>query len=183
MQFSFGQLPVRRVFMADLQGMLGFVSPKLREALLLSAEALQRLGIRYAVAGGFAVGAYGYIRATTDVDFLVGEEAFEHHGALVTFKPGVPIQVGGVLVDYLSAAALGKHLEETINHPTSAGELPVVSIEALIYMKLLAKRRKDLLDVTELLKAGADAKKIREYLQQHASEQLPLFESLLLELP
>jgi hypothetical protein len=169
--------------MADLQEMLDFVPPKVREAALLAGEALQRLGVRYAIAGGFAVGAYGYIRATTDVDFLVGEEAFEHHGALVTFKPGIPIQVGGILVDYLSAQALGAHLEETINHPVQAGPLPVVSIEALIYMKLLAKRRKDLLDVTELLKAGADVKNIRQYLSTHASEQLPLFESLLQELP
>jgi hypothetical protein len=36
--------------------------------------------------------------------FSVGDEAFEHHpGGIVTMKPGVPIQVDGVLVDLLSA--------------------------------------------------------------------------------
>jgi hypothetical protein len=183
MQFSFGQITKRRAFMADLQEMLDFVPPKIKEAALLAAEALQRLGVRYAIAGGLAVGAYGYLRATADVDFFVGEEAFEHHGALVTFKAGVPIQVGGILIDYLSARALGGHLEAAVEHPIQAGPLPIVGIEALMYMKLLAKRRKDLLDITELLKAGADVKKIRQYLSQYANEQLPLFETLLQELP
>ena len=41
--------------------------------------------------GGLAVGANGFPRATKDVAFLVGDEAFERHpGGLVTFRPGVP---------------------------------------------------------------------------------------------
>jgi hypothetical protein len=44
-------------------------------------------------------------------------------------------------------------------------------------------RKSSLLDVTELLKAGADVTKIRQYLNQHASALLPLFESLLQEIP
>jgi hypothetical protein len=182
-QFSFGQLPTRKVFMADLKEMFDFVSPNLRDAALQAAVVLQRLGLRYALADGFAVGAYGFIRATVDVDFLVGDEAFEHYGALVTFKPGVPIQVGGIMIDYLSINALGKHLEETLLTPEQSAGLPIVSIEALFYMKLLARRRKDQVDVIELLKAGADAAKIRRYLQKNAPEQVPLFESLLQETP
>jgi hypothetical protein len=61
-----------------------------------------------------AVGAHGYIRATTDVDFCIGEEAFEHQGFLVAFKAGVSIEVDGVRIDYLSPAALGKQLEKML---------------------------------------------------------------------
>ncbi len=50
------------------------------------------------------LGANGYPRATSDVDFLVGDEAFEHHaGGIVTKR--VAVQVNGVAVDCLSIAA------------------------------------------------------------------------------
>lgn len=113
--------------------------------------------------------------------FLVGEEAFEHHGVLVTFKAGVPIQVGGVQVDYLSALSLGSHLEEILDNPPRCEGFPIVPIEALIYMKLLARRRQDQLDVVKLLQSGANVRNIRRYLEEHAREQLPLFEELLEE--
>lgn len=101
----------------DIKDVLGFVSPKVRDAAIASAAKLEQLGIRHALAGGLAVGAYGYIRATAHVDFLVGEEAFEHHGRLVTFRPGVPIEVDGVCIDYLSPVALGEQLEAVLDAP------------------------------------------------------------------
>ena len=161
----------------NLQEVLDFVPPAIRDAALQTARQLSSLGIRHAIAGGLAVGAHGYLRATKDVDFLVGDEAFEHHGALVTFRPGVPIQVGGVLVDYLSPQALGQHLESVFEAP-SIGSVPVVPIEALVFMKLLAGRRQDLLDVVKLIEARADVDRIRDYLMKHASDLLPGFEKL-----
>ena len=62
----------------DIKDTFSFVAPKVREAALKTAAQLKHLGIRHALAGGLAVGAHGYVRATTDVDFLVGEEAFDH---------------------------------------------------------------------------------------------------------
>jgi hypothetical protein len=156
-----------------------FVAPKVRDAAIKTAAQLEHLGIRYALAGGLAVGAHGYIRATMNVDFLVGEEAFEHHGVLVTFKPGVPIEVDGVRIDYFSPLALGAQLEETLSSPLVNKGIAVVPVEVLIYMKLVAKRRKDMVDVVELLRAGADAKKVRHYLEQYAADLLPLFAELL----
>ena len=64
--------------------------------------------------------------------------------------------------------------------PTSAG-LAVVPIEALIFMKLKAGRRRDLLDVVELVKAGADLKGARNYLKQYADGLTPVFEELVKE--
>lgn len=181
MQLSYAQIPRRRVNVMDLKDTFRFVAPRVRDAAINTAAQLNHLGIRYALAGGLAVGAHGYIRATTDVDFLVGEEAFEHQGLLVAFKPGVPIEVDGIRMAYLSPTSLGPQLEEVLDHPLMSEGLAVAPIEALIYMKLAAKRRKDLVDVIELVKAGADLTRVRNYLRQYASDLLPLFEELVNE--
>lgn len=178
MHLSYAQFPRRRVKQMDLNDIFRFVAPSVRNAALSTAAELQRLGVRYALAGGLAVGAHGYIRATSDVDFLVGDEAFIHHGAFVTFKPGIPIAVEGVRIDYLSPVAFGAPLEDALDHPTVCEGVAVLPMEALIYMKLMAKRRRDLLDVVELVKAGANTLRVREYLKQHAADLLPLFDEL-----
>ena len=181
MQRSYAQIPRRHLNVMDLKEVFRFVAPRVREAAVKSAAQLNDLGIRYALAGGLAVGAHGYIRATSDVDFLVGEEAFEHRGPLVAFKAGVPIEVDGVRIDYLSPVSLGPHLEEVLDHPLMNEGLAIVPIEVLIYMKLAAKRRRDLVDVIELVKAGADVNRVRDYLRQYASDLLPSFEELVNE--
>ncbi|HSB11794.1 MAG TPA: hypothetical protein VLM38_20055 [Blastocatellia bacterium] len=165
----------------DLKEVFRFVSPRVRDAAIQTAGQLNQLGIRHALAGGLAVGAHGYVRATTDVDFLVGEEAFEHRGSLVAFKSGVPIEVDGVRIDYLSPVTLGPQLEEVLDHPPMNEGLAIVPIEVLIYMKLAAKRRRDLADVVELVKVGADVNRVRDYLRQYASDLLPAFEELVNE--
>ncbi|HLG16073.1 MAG TPA: hypothetical protein VJH03_16440 [Blastocatellia bacterium] len=165
----------------DLKGVFQFVSTRVRDAALKAAAQLNQLGIRHALAGGLAVGAHGYIRATTDVDFLVGEEAFEHHGSLVAFKAGVPIEVDGVRIDYLSPVSLGPQLEDVLNDPPMNEGLAIVPIEVLIYTKLLAKRRRDLVDVVELVKVGANVNLVRDYLKQYASDLVPSFEELVNE--
>jgi hypothetical protein len=142
---------------------------------------LNSLGIRYALAGGLAVGAHGYVRATTHVDFLVGEEAFEHHESMVAFKAGVPIEVDGVRIDYMSPVSLGPQVEEVLDRPLMNEGLAIVPIEVLIYIKLAAKRRRDLVDVVELVKAGADVNRVRDYLRQYTSDLVPAFDELVNE--
>lgn len=61
--------------------------------------------------------------------------------------------------------------------PVSEG-LAIVPVEALIYMKLKAKRRQDLLDVVELVNAGIDVKRVRLYLEQYAGDLVPVFDEL-----
>ena len=79
----------------NLDDIFRFVAPAVRDAAVRTTAQLTQLGIRHALAGGLAVGAHGYVRTTSAADFLVGEEAFEHHGSLVTFRAGVPIEVNG----------------------------------------------------------------------------------------
>ena len=49
------------------------------------------------------------------------------------------------------------------------------------FMKLTAKRRRDLVDVIELIKAGADVNRVRDYIQQYAIDLIPSFEQLVSE--
>jgi hypothetical protein len=107
MQLSYAQIPRRQIRVMDIKEAFRFVAPAVRDAAINTAAQLNKPGIRHALAGGLAVVAHGYIRATTYVDFLVGEEAFDHQGVLVAFKAGVPIEVSGICIDYLSSATLG----------------------------------------------------------------------------
>lgn len=177
-QRSFAQIPHRKANTVDLDDVFRFVAQPIRDAAIRTANQLKHLGIRHCLVGGLAVGAHGYLRATKDVDFLVGDEAFEHHGTLITFKSGVPIEVAGIKIDYLSPAALGKHLDEAFSQSTVSAGLPVIPIEALVFMKLIARRRQDLLDVVELLKVGIDDRKVTRYLEQFAPELLPAYAEL-----
>src|SRR5215475_10621171 len=88
MQMSYAQIPRRRMNLMNIGDTFRFVAPRVRDAAVKTAAQLDHLGIRYALAGGLAVGAHGYIRATTYLDFLVGEESFDHQGLLVAFKAG-----------------------------------------------------------------------------------------------
>ncbi|HEY9232768.1 MAG TPA: hypothetical protein VIS78_11500, partial [Blastocatellia bacterium] len=71
--------------------------------------------------------------------------------------------------------------QEVLDHPPMNEGLAIVPIETLIYMKLVAKRRKDLVDVIELVKVGADANRVRDYLRQYAADLIPTFEELVNE--
>jgi len=163
---------------ADLSAMEGVVAPKVLEAMRSASNELTRLGVRHALVGGLAVGAHGYPRATKDVDFLVGDEAFEHHaGGIVTMKPGIPIQIGGVLVDLLSTQPEEGALY-AVPVVGTGGDVPVAPIEALIHLKLKSPRLKDAADVIELLKAGIDQARCRAWLAANAPALVPQFEEL-----
>lgn len=149
------------------------VAPKVLEALKLASEALIAAKVRHVVVGGLAVGANGYPRATKDVDFLVGAEAFHHHAnGLVTMRPEIPFQVNGVAVDLLSPEAGEDFLEATLAAPPGA----MMDAPPLVYMKLKSPRRKDQVDVIEMVKGGIDAKHCREYLAAHAPTFVALFD-------
>jgi hypothetical protein len=151
----------------DLALLDDVVSDKVLAAMRVAAAQLSRLGVRHWLVGGLAVGAHGHPRATKDVDFLVGEEAFEHHGGgLVTMKPGVPIQVNGVVVDHLSAQDDERFLTSAL--PTPGDGLAVAPIEVLAYLKLKSPRAKDRADLVELVKAGMDVERCRAWLEQNA---------------
>ncbi|MEO6772732.1 MAG: hypothetical protein ABI467_06880 [Kofleriaceae bacterium] len=151
------------------------VTPKVLDALKRASEALVVAGVRHVVIGGLAVGANGYARNTKDVDFLVGAEAFEHHpGGLVTLRAGVPFQVNGVAIDFLSPDADEAFLEAALASPPGS----MIDAGPLIYLKLKASRLKDQADVVELVKASLDVDACRAYLQAHAQDLVARFDAL-----
>jgi hypothetical protein len=166
---------VKRVQVPDLRLLEGVVSPRILDAVHQASAALTKAKIRHALIGGLAVGAYGYVRATKDVDFLVGDEGFEQHGGgIVTFKPGVPITANGVIVDILS----DETVEDQVDEPIETEGVPIVDPEALVYLKLRAYRRRDKEDVVQLLRAGLDERPIRKYLEQVAPDLVSRFDEL-----
>ena len=151
----------------DLSLLEDVVAERVLAAMRAAASELSRLGVRHWIVGGLAVGAHGHPRATKDVDFLVGDEAFEHHpGGLVTMRHGVPIQANGVAIDHLSARDEERFLTDAL--PAASETLEVAPIEVLVYLKLKSPRSKDRADLVELIKAGADLPRCTAYLLAHA---------------
>jgi hypothetical protein len=149
------------------------VAPKVINAMKSASKALTALGVRHVVVGGLAVGANGHPRATKDVDFLVGDEAFEHHpGGFVSMKPGVPIQVNDVTIDLLSVQAGEEHLAAALEAPMGS----MIEAPQLVYLKLKSPRQKDRVDVIELIKAGIEIDACRSYLAMHAPALVGMFE-------
>ena len=158
----------------DLALLADVVAPKVLEALKLASEPLARAEVRHVVVGDLAVGANGHPRATKDVDFLVGDEAFEHHGKLVSLRAGLPFQVDGIAVDFLSPDADEPFLEAALSAPPGS----VIDAAPLIYMKLKASRMQDRADVVALIKSSLDVESTRLYLQAHAPALVARFEDL-----
>lgn len=164
-----------RSFAPDLARLQGVVAEEVLDAMRAAAARLSDLGVRHWVVGGLAVGAHGYPRGTKDVDFLVGDEAFERHaGGLVTMKPGLPIQAGGVLVDHLSANEGEDFL--TADLPAPGVALEVAPLPVLLYLKLRSARLKDRADVVELIKAGVELEETRTWIGEHAPELVEALE-------
>jgi hypothetical protein len=112
----------------------------------------------HALAGGMAVGIYGFNRMTRDVDFVVSESArkvIEQLGPTTVISghlDGVSVKVDGVDVDFLFVSKT-VHQGDLSSVKQFSG-IPVIGIDPLVAMKMGAGRHKDTLDVVELLKLG-----------------------------
>jgi Uncharacterised nucleotidyltransferase len=150
---------------------------KVRERLSRAAAALEQAGVPYAVAGGNAVASWvarvdeAAVRATQDVDLLIRRSDLEaaaaalasagfirrHAGGIEMFLDGtgakardaVHVLFAGEKVrpEYLIPAA-------DISETEMAQGYRVVSLEALVRMKLTSYRRKDQVHLLDLLGVG-----------------------------
>jgi hypothetical protein len=156
------------------------LSADLIEAVKTASGKLKELGIRHMLIGGLAVGAYGHVRATKDIDFLVGDEAFQHfkHG-LVSTVGGFPNRVGHYVVDALGALPGEDYIEESLDDPQVSEEVPIAPIEILIYTKLKSPRPKDAVDILELLAIGHDPRPVLRYLKEHSPDLIEKFKALI----
>lgn len=154
-----------------------------RSPLHRAAERLRRkleeLGIPFAVAGGFALGAYKHVRETEDVDILVRKDDWHRFKAIVLGLGYREVFAGSkavrdteddVRIEPLYTGAYpgdGKPKAIAFPDPTDPkavhlGErYPVVTLETLVTLKIAAgmtspgRRLKDYADVVELIRRNA----------------------------
>lgn len=138
------------------------------------SETLTRLGVPHALVGGLAVGLHGHLRATKDVDFLVGEEAFASTAPILTLRPELAEVVQWGVIDLIAALADDPILVAEVA-PGGADFIPVVGIEVLMLMKLRAGRTQDLADIEALVRVGADVASVLDFLRDHEADHIPLF--------
>jgi hypothetical protein len=164
----------------DITRLEGTVHPNIIKAMIVASEQFKKLGVRHMLIGGLALGAYGYIRATKDVDFLVGDEGFEHfaHGLIATAK-GIPTTVNGIQVDTLATFPGEDYIEPALDGTVEADGIPVAPVEVLIYLKLKAHRLRDISDITQLLEAGVDPKPVMTYLKKNCPELVQKFTAII----
>ena len=130
-----------------------------------AARLVAMLGEGCAIAGDLAVSAYGYVRATRDVDVIVSmpleaaRRRLAAQGVKTTlFRGDVTEQdfpclkgvLGGVPFDVLPPF-LPLERERRVKVELRGGSLPVVDFETLVRLKLKAGGPKDLLDVAVLV--------------------------------
>ena len=147
----------------------------------LSAE-LSAASIPHAVSGALAMAAYGYVRATRDIDILVAApsarlpavfEIIRAHGfqgddreliQALRQRYVAEMRSGPVSVEIL-IPVLPYHstlIDRSVFLPVAGTEVPFISSEDLIILKTLWHRTKDIADIKVLL-AALDATLDRAY--------------------
>src|SRR6266571_1757192 len=170
----------KRLGRLDLAAAFEVVSDTIRRATLDSSRQMTEAGIRHALVGGLAVGAHGWPRATKDVKFLVGGEAWvKRPSGIITPHPDLPLEAHGVAIDAIPIRAGEPHLQVAIDAPLPTPEgVPVAPVEVLVYMKLKSARARDDADLIELARSGVDLGRIRSYLAANAPGLVERFEAM-----
>jgi hypothetical protein len=136
--------------------------PGYERAVREVSKMLADAGVRHALVGALAANAYrNRPRTTEDIDFLVGDEAFEKHpGGFVTLRVPV-VEFDGIEVDQVPLTEALRAVEEGLNEAPVSDGVPIASAETVVVMKLLAGRTQDLADVEAIIESGADRDLLR----------------------
>ena len=137
-----------------------------REVSRMFAEA----GIRHALVGALGANAYrNRPRTTEDINFLVGDEAFEtHDGGFVTMRVPV-VEFDGIDVDQVPLTDALRVVEDGLNRAPVSDGVPIASVDTIVLMKLIAGRTQDLADIEAIIDSGAD----REFLRATVRKAVP----------
>jgi hypothetical protein len=150
---------------------------KVRERLLRATSILNQAGMAYAVVGGHAVASWvatvdeGAVRNTRDVDILIRRadlpavtQALEEAGFVSAEVLDVPMFLDGPNAkpsDSIHLLFSGEKVRP--DHPLPAPDVTtitdpagfrVITLEALVYMKLLSNRDKDRTHLRDLIGVG-----------------------------
>jgi hypothetical protein len=172
---------------------------RVHDALAAVTARLDELGIPYAILGALALNAYGYVRATVDVDILVSGEGLARFRAAMLGRGYVEKFPGSrglrdaernVDIDIVLAGDYpGDGREKPIRFPDPAEAavkgttFALVSLETLIELKIASgmtapHRLRDLADVIELIRANGLARDFQSRLHPYVRERfLELWEA------
>lgn len=150
---------------------------KVRQRLLKTAAALEAAGVPYAVTGGNAVAAWvsrvdeAAVRNTRDVDLLVRREDFDRVRAALeaggfVYRHAAGIEMfldrpGASARDAVHVLFAGEKVRPEyalpaadVSESESASGYQVISLDALVRMKLTSYRRKDQVHILDLIDVG-----------------------------
>jgi hypothetical protein len=144
--------------------------PAYERAVKEVSRMLAEAGIRHALVGALAANAYRHRpRTTEDIDFLVGDEAFQAHaGGFVTMRVPV-VEFDGVSIDQIPITDALRVVENRLTDAAVSEGVPIAPVEVVVVMKLLAGRTQDLADVEAIIDSGAD----RELLKAAVTRAVP----------
>jgi hypothetical protein len=153
--------------------------------------AFQARGVGYAAIGGLAVNAYGFVRATRDIDLMVLVEDAQIVRAIAVDLGYSVLDEGKEIASYVRGPQRFDvmHAQRSISrdliaraHPIGLGDLqiPVVPVEGLIGLKVQAyndnpRRLQDVMDMIELFRingAALNMDEVRSYFRLFDRERL-----------
>ena len=162
----------------DLKRALRLV-PSYERAVREVSRMLAAAGIRHALVGALGANAYrNRPRTTEDIDFLVGDEAFESHaGGFVTMRVPV-VEFDGIDVDQIPLTDALRVVEEGLNRAPVSEGVPIGPVDTIVIMKLLAGRTQDLADVEAIIASGADRAFLRSVVRGTVPDTADTLETL-----
>ncbi|MEL6348373.1 MAG: hypothetical protein AAFV53_35010 [Myxococcota bacterium] len=154
--------------MSRVKTLTEVVAPAILTRAEHTSALLRDLGVPHALIGGLAVGVHGHPRATKDVDFLVGVEAFKTTEPFLIYREELKelARIGETDIMYIPDRFPGLAEELRLED-----DIPIISLPGLILMKLDAFRARDQEDVRSLLQVHpSQIRAVRDYLQRQAPE-------------
>ncbi len=162
----------------ELRRALGPV-PRFERAVREVSRMFGEAGIRHALVGALAANAYrDRPRTTEDIDFLVGDEAFESHpGGFVTLRVPV-IEFDGIDVDQVPLTESLRVVEWALDRAHVSEGVAIAPLDAIVVMKLLAGRTQDLADVEAIVAAGEDRAFLTAVVEKAAPDRVESLQRL-----
>jgi hypothetical protein len=153
--------------------------PSYQRAVREVSRMLSEAGIRHALVGALGANAYrSRPRTTEDIDFLVGDEAFERHaGGFVTMRVPV-VEFDGIDVDQVPLTDALRVVEDGLTRAAVSEGVPIAPVDTIVIMKLLAGRTQDLADVEAIIDSGADRESLKAAVQRTVPEHADALERL-----
>jgi hypothetical protein len=153
--------------------------PAYERAVREVSKMLSEAGIRHALVGALGANAYRMRpRTTEDIDFLVGDEAFQTHaGGFVTMR--VPlVEFDGIDVDQVPLTEALRVVEDGLSRAHVSDGVPIAPVDTIVIMKLLAGRTQDLADIEAIVASGADRHLLKTAVQEAIPDRTETLERL-----